>query len=403
MNNKLTIKPPKYVIEILKRLEQRDFKAYLVGGCVRDLLLGKTPQDWDVTTSATPDQVMELFEKTVPTGIRHGTVTVITPKGNTEVTTFRREGDYQDHRRPDSVKFISDLKEDLSRRDFTMNAIAIQLRGNIIDPFGGYGDIEAGQIRCVGRAEERFGEDALRMLRALRFAAKLGFTIDRGTEEGIRKCAHLAGNISAERVMDEVQKILLSDNPQIIWDVIGYGLMDSYLTHSSGPPERDGIIRAPRNKFQRWAALCAQLTSAGMIESNTDFLKSLRLDNKTVAHVGMGVEIAKGRMPGDRHSWKRLLWRYGTQTALCAAAAADALADDGNVRSVKSVIKSGECFSMKRLAVNGDDLIALGCRSGVQVGRVLEELLEHVINVPGDNKKNILITKAVYMLEKSGS
>ena len=179
MKQMQNIHPPEFVKKIIFRLEAEGFSAFMVGGCVRDILMGRAPKDWDVATSASPGEVQRLFEKTVPTGERHGTVTVILDGGKAEVTTFRSESAYSDHRRPDSVTFVSDLKEDLKRRDFTINAMAMRADGTVMDYFGGGADLKAGIIRCVGEARERFEEDALRMLRALRFSAELGFEIDR--------------------------------------------------------------------------------------------------------------------------------------------------------------------------------------------------------------------------------
>ena len=180
----------------------------MAGGCVRDTLMGRRPNDWDVATSAAPEAVQSLFRRTVPTGLRHGTVTVLYGGGRCEVTTYRVEGAYSDHRRPDSVRFTPSLSDDLSRRDFTINAMAMDASGNVTDPFGGREDISRRIVRCVGEPRERFEEDALRMLRAVRFAAKLGFEIEAGTRCAIRRCAPLAASLSAERVAGELSGVL---------------------------------------------------------------------------------------------------------------------------------------------------------------------------------------------------
>ena len=207
------VTPPKYVRQILFSLQSRGFAAYLVGGCVRDILLGVRPQDWDICTSALPEQVLDVFPGSRPTGIKHGTVTVVIGSRSAEVTTFRSEGDYADHRHPSSVAFVGNLTTDLMRRDFTMNAMAVSADGLIIDPYGGAEDIRRGCIRCVGAPEKRFDEDALRMLRAFRFSSRLGFEIEPATLAAIGKKAPLAAGLAAERVSTEVEKILLTARP----------------------------------------------------------------------------------------------------------------------------------------------------------------------------------------------
>ena len=198
------ITPPKHVKHIMITLQARGHTVCLVGGCVRDMILGVQPQDWDICTSALPEQVMEIFPHSRPTGLKHGTVTVIENSKSVEVTTFRSESSYSDHRHPDSVSFVGDLTADLSRRDFTMNAIAIHTDGLVSDPFGGMDDIKNKLIRCVGDPEKRFEEDALRMFRAIRFSARLGFAIEPETRAAISKKAPLAAALAAERVRDEI-------------------------------------------------------------------------------------------------------------------------------------------------------------------------------------------------------
>ena len=194
---------------MLEALEAAGCEAWCVGGCVRDLRLGRTPGDWDVTTNALPEQTLALFgERAIPTGLQHGTVTVRTPERAVEITTFRRDGDYRDYRRPEQVTFTTSLEKDLSRRDFTVNAMAMDLRGTFRDPFGGTADLEAGILRCVGEPDRRFREDALRMMRGLRFAADLAFSIEPRTAEGIHRCAALLAQIAPERIQVELTKLL---------------------------------------------------------------------------------------------------------------------------------------------------------------------------------------------------
>lgn len=254
------ITPPKYVRHILVTLQSRGHPAYLVGGCVRDMLLGVQPHDWDICTGALPEQVLEIFPGSRPTGLKHGTITVTLNSRSVEVTTFRSEGDYADHRHPDMVSFVGDLTTDLSRRDFTMNAIAISPDGLTADPFGGAADIGKKLIRCVGLPEQRFEEDALRMFRALRFSARLGFEIESGTLEAIGKKAFWPRPWAAERVRDEVEKILLTPSPETVFTLIDLGLMDTYLLRRLSRAEP---ARAPAPAAEKvplplgWAVPCS--------------------------------------------------------------------------------------------------------------------------------------------------
>ena len=263
------VTPPKYVRQILFSLQSRGFAAYLVGGCVRDILLGVSPQDWDICTEALPEQVLDVFPGSRPTGIKHGTVTVVIGSRSAEVTTFRSEGDYTDHRHPSSVAFVGDLTTDLMRRDFTMNAMAVSADGLIIDPYGGAEDIRRGCIRCVGAPEKRFDEDALRMLRAFRFSSRLGFEIEPATLAAIGKKAPLAAGLAAERVSAEVEKILLTARPETLNTVISLGLIDKYLDRRAAPEEEQlhRIAALPKKALERWAALCRLLTVSGAIRS----------------------------------------------------------------------------------------------------------------------------------------
>lgn len=232
-------------------------QAYPVGGCVRDLLLGRTPGDWDVTTSALPQDVMGLFPRTVPTGIAHGTVTVLTGEERVEVTTFRREGGYADGRRPDAVIFDVGLTEDLSRRDFTVNAMALGEDGEVIDPFGGRADLECRLIRCVGEPDRRFAEDALRLFRAVRFAAQLGFEIEGETAVAMGQNAHRAALLAGERVKAELEKILLSPQPQRVGLLIAAGALGHLYGDWPAPLSLDFLADVPPERNKRWQAFCA--------------------------------------------------------------------------------------------------------------------------------------------------
>lgn len=388
------ISPPKYVRSVLTALQARGHMAYLVGGCVRDMLMGVHPHDWDVCTSALPEQVCGIFPHTIATGIRHGTVTVLVEKRRVEVTTFRSETCYSDHRHPDAVSFVGDLTTDLSRRDFTINAIALPPDGLAVDPFGGVRDIERKLIRCVGDPDRRFEEDALRMFRALRFSAKLGFRIEEETAAAIARQAPLAAGLSSERVRDEVEKLLLSPQPERIDELIAAGLLDAYLLQRL--PEYASLYRlnaVPRKALFRWALLCDLLEEQGCIRAAEDFLLRLRLDSRTIRCCSDCAAILRLPAPGAPKDWKRLLNSYGTEAVGCAARCRDALQGGSSYRALRAVLNSGECFSMKHLAVSGDDLLALGLR-GPALGAMLQFLLDYVIEFPENNRRELLLSLA---------
>ena len=388
------IRPPKYVRQILVTLQGRGYPAYLVGGCVRDMLLGVRPHDWDICTGALPEQVLALFPGSRPTGLRHGTVTVVLGSRTVEVTTFRTEGSYTDHRRPDMVSFVGDLTTDLSRRDFTMNAIALSAEGLIADPFGGVEDIRARRIRCVGTPAERFEEDALRMLRALRFSAKLGFDVDLITLAAIREKAPLAAHLAAERVRDELEKILLSGAPETFISVSDLGLLDRYLDRRlPAAAGLEALQSLPRRRGERWAALCVVLERYGCIPNAGPFADALRLDKRT-GHLCADVAALLRQPPPETPlEWKRLLRRYGVDTVSCAARCFDAFQGDGCYRALHTVLKSGECFSLRHLAVTGEDLTALGLR-GRELGDMLNFLLDYVMEYPANNRRELLLILA---------
>ena len=247
---------PEYVDEILQTLEHGGYEAWCVGGCVRDRILGREPQDWDVTASARPEQTMALFERTVPTGVKHGTVTVLTEDGPVEVTTFRREGGYADGRHPDGVSFDVGLTEDLARRDFTINAMALGPDGAVIDPFGGQEDLKKKLLRCVGDPDRRFAEDALRMLRGVRFAAQLGFDIEGGTHAAMARNGHRSALLSGERVKAELEKTLLSPRPELAGEMVRLGLL-SHLYAFPADFDLSGLSCVPAEQKARWRGFCA--------------------------------------------------------------------------------------------------------------------------------------------------
>ena len=388
------ITPPKYVKHIMITLQARGHAVCLVGGCVRDMILGVQPQDWDICTSALPEQVMEIFPNSRPTGLKHGTVTVRLNSRSVEVTTFRSEENYVDHRHPETVRFVGELTTDLSRRDFTINAMALSPDGLIMDPFGGLTDLEHRCIRCVGSPELRFEEDALRMFRALRFSARLDFTIEEATLAAIGKKAHLASALAAERIRDEVEKTLLTPRPETVGLMQHLGLLDVFLcARADALPELKLLTKLPRQALDRWMALCVILRRRGLISSVEDFLTALRLDSRTIRCCTDGAALLEGRKPRGAPEWKRLLRRWGVDTVSCAARCRDALDGGSSSRELKSVLKSGECFSMKHLAVSGDDLTALGLK-GRELGEMLNFLLDYVIEYPDNNRRELLLSLA---------
>ncbi len=388
------ITPPSAVRQVLTALQARGHLAYLVGGCVRDMLLGVTPHDWDICTSALPEEVLAIFPHAEPTGLKHGTVTVWEHKRAVEVTTFRTEGSYSDHRHPDAVCFVADLRTDLSRRDFTMNAIALPPDGLIADPFGGVDDIRNRLIRCVGEPERRFEEDALRMFRAIRFAAKLNFTIEAETLAAIYKLAPLSAALAVERVRDELEKLLLSSHPELLGTLLSAGLLDRYLRRRpEGEAPFSRIALLPRKALPRWCAAAVLLKEAGCIASVQDFLAALRLDNRTIRCSADAAALLEASVPKSAVEWKRQLRDYGVETVRCSAKLRDALRGGRSERALAAVLKSGECFSMKHLAVCGDDLLALGLR-GRTLGDMLNFLLDYVISFPANNTREILLNLA---------
>ena len=386
-----TITPPKHVRQVLFTLRARGFGAYLVGGCVRDMILGVQPQDWDICTSALPDEVVALFEKTVTTGLKHGTVTVMLGKHGVEVTTFRSDGDYLDHRHPKNVSFVRDLNTDLSRRDFTMNAMAISSDGVISDPFGGMEDIKNKIIRCVGEPEKRFEEDALRMFRALRFSARLGFEIEERTLSAIRSKASHAASLSAERVRDELEKLLMTKSPETVATVLETGLLHVYVAPVSlSAQELCAINLLPHKAAERWCMLCWLLLRHNAIKSAEEFLSMLRLDKRSIHCCRDAVLLLSAPAPKTPLEWKRQLRDYGADTVSCAARCRDAALDTASCKELKAILKAGECYSVKTLAVNGDDLKALGLE-GQALGETLNFLLEYVMEFPENNRRELLM------------
>lgn len=386
---------PAYVREVLNGLQQRGYAAYLVGGCVRDLCMGRVPHDWDIATAARPETVQTIFPRTIATGIRHGTVTVLMSNETVEVTTFRHDGGYKNHRHPTEIAYMSEVGDDLARRDFTMNAMAMMQDGTVIDPFGGQADIQRRLIRCVGTAAIRFEEDALRMLRALRFSAILGFGIADDTAAAIHTSAHLTAALSAERVRDELEKMLLSPRPALIADGINFGLFSAFFAKQQANQGRLArLAHLPNNRFYRWAGFAAILQTDGLIDNPATLMTALRLERKAIACVSLAAQLAQSDLPTDVSGIKHLLAAHGMDV-VCLAAEIAVLLKQADIRQTLEVIlQSGDCVSLAQLAISGADLIALGFAPGKQIGAILEQLLEHVLEYPADNKRERLLKLA---------
>ena len=359
--------------KIVKGLCAAGFPAYYVGGCVRDRLLGRPVHDWDVTTAALPEEVMALFEHCVPTGIRHGTVTVFLDGAQAEVTTFRTEGVYLDGRHPSEVRFVRTLAEDLSRRDFTINAMAMDADGNVTDLFGGRDDLARRCIRCVGDPEKRFREDALRMLRAYRFSAQLGFALDAATAGAVERCAPLAAALSMERIRDEMEKTLLSPRPPVLRTMADAGLLKA--AGIDALPELDWLAELPTEPSVRWTGLKVLFPE---LEPS-----QLRLPSRLCSLIGRAASAYCPQL--DRITLKRAVAENGTEAAEIAAA----LAGEGALLS--EILASSECVTLGQLAVSGSDLPWL---RGREVGQMLHALLAHVLRHPEENTREALLKLA---------
>lgn len=380
---------PAEIVGILKTLERNGYKAYLAGGCVRDMIMGRPVHDWDAATSAPAAVVSGMFLKTADTGIKYGTVTVFSGTEKAEVTTFRSDGEYSDSRHPENVHFVSDIAEDIKRRDFTINAMALSADGELIDMHGGFADIKSRIIRCVGVPEKRFREDALRMFRALRFSAQLGFDISAETISAIRTCAADTHRLSGERVFSETDKILRSERPETIGSAISLGLYKDI----SGNVDRQMLLRLKTlSSVQRWCGFCAILEVHGY--STSAFLQDLRANRKLIGLCTSVPTKERERGFDSELCIKHLLARYGAEKVMCAAGADFALTGRQSVAAVQKILDSGQCFSTRQLKINGSDLIALGMEPGRHTGELLRDILEHVLQYPQDNNKNTLIELA---------
>ena len=404
----IQIKMPENANRIIKRLQREGYEAYIVGGCVRDAILHKEPDDWDITTSARPEQVKALFRKTFDTGIQHGTITVMMPNADTgklegyEVTTYRVDGKYEDHRRPTSVTFTASLLEDMKRRDFTINAMAYNDEEGIVDHFDGMGDLERHVIRCVGKAQERFDEDALRILRAVRFAAQLDFEIEEQTRKAIQEQAELLQDISAERIQVEMTKLLMSKHPERL-----------------------------RIAYERWAALLHDVAKPETkttdengdhfyghnekgVEIARQILLRLKFDNATIDRVKRLVfwhDYGMGQLMKLK-TFRRGLSKMGADLFddYVALKRADILGQSDYMRQEKldtlatlqsyyeQIMDDNQCLSLKDLAITGKELITeLGMQPGKEIGKTLHVLLDRVLDDPTLNERDTLLDMARQM------
>lgn len=439
---------PENVNYILKELKNHGFEAYAVGGCVRDSILNRIPDDWDITTSAKPEQIKEIFRKTIDTGIQHGTVTVMRDHVGYEVTTYRIDGEYEDSRHPKEVIFTGSLLEDLKRRDFTINAMAYNEEEGLIDAFGGLQDIEKGVVRCVGEAEKRFEEDALRMMRAVRFSAQLGYKIEEKTAAAIGKLAGNLKNISAERIQAELTKLLVSPHPDFLRDAYALGITAVVLpefdvcmnTEQNNPHHKYNVgehtlktlLEIEPNKVLRLAMLFHDIGKPQ--KKTTDdkgidhfyghhedsevlarkILKRLRFDNDTLDRVTRLVKYHDLDIGLTSMKVKKAMVKVGIDNfpLLLEVKRADFLAQSDYKREEKlekwqqvkeiyeSILERGDCIRLKDMAVTGGDLIAAGMKPGKELGEVLQRLFLFVLEHPEKNEKEILLQYVKNSAEK---
>lgn len=435
----MKIQLPEKVNMIIQTLQEHGYEAYAVGGCVRDSLLGREPGDWDITTSASPDETKKLFARTVDTGIEHGTVTVLLGKEGFEVTTYRIDGKYEDSRHPTEVIFTRNLREDLLRRDFTINAMAYNDTEGIVDIFGGMDDLKRKIIRCVGNARERFGEDALRIMRGVRFAAQLGFSLEKETKEAMTELAPTLEKISAERIQTELVKLLVSDSPELIREAYHLGVTavilpefdemmrtgqeTKYHRYDVGEHTVQAVCNVPPDKVLRLTMLLHDVAKPEMKTVDADgtahfkghdirgeqkakeILRRLKFDNDTIHKVTKLVRWHDYRMPAEKKNVRKAMSKISAELfpMYLLVKRADILAHSmyrreeelenlsGLQKCYEEIVADHECVSLKQLAVTGTDLIGIGMKPGKQIGEVLNELLRIVLEYPEFNNKEHLL------------
>lgn len=434
----MTIQLPEDVKKIIEIIEKAGYEAYAVGGCVRDSLLLRNPNDWDITTSAKPEKVKELFKKTIDTGIEHGTVTVMMHHVGYEVTTYRIDGEYEDARHPKNVTFTSNLIEDLKRRDFTINAMAYNDRSGIVDAFDGISDLEKGIIRAVGNPRERFDEDALRMMRAVRFSAQLGYSIEEDTKKAIQELSINLQKISAERIQVELVKLVSSNHPEKMRDLYETGItavilpeFDKAMVTAQNNPHHcytvgehiiQSMAASDADKNIRLAMLYHDIGKPACLttdEKGIDHfyghpevsgqickasLRKLKFDNDTIHTVVQLVTHHDYQILPEKKYVRRAMNRIGKDIfpLLLKVKQADLHAQSTYQREekqekldeicalYKEIVQENECVDLKGLAVTGSDLIAWGMKPGRELGEMLSQLLAIVIDDPGKNRKEAL-------------
>lgn len=442
----MQIKLPEKVKRIITELEEAGYEAYAVGGCVRDSLLGRVPDDWDITTSAAPMQTKEVFRHTVDTGIRHGTVTVMLEHEGFEVTTYRIDGEYEDSRHPKEVVFTQNLIEDLKRRDFTINAMAYNDRSGIVDIFGGMADLENKAVRCVGDAKERFTEDALRMMRAVRFSAQLGFSIAADTKEAVKELAPRLAYISAERIQTELVKLLMSPNPDFMRKAYELGITkivlpeldDAFKTKQNNPHHSYTVgehlmhclVNIRADKCLRIAALLHDIGKPksrttdsegtdhfhGHVEIGEEMafklLKRLKFDNDTITRVRVYIRYHDTPIEPEEKAVRRAISVIGEDyfAQVLELKRADCMAQSMYMREEKlekldkiymlycEIMEKNQCISLKRLEISGSDLIKNGVPQGKRIGEILKLLLDDVIEEPLHNTREYLLERAKTIL-----
>ena len=404
----MTIRMDEGAAELLDTLHRAGYAAYVVGGCVRDSLLGLTPHDWDLCTSALPQQGMELFgaEKCIPTGLQHGTVTVKQGDGLYEITTFRTEGAYTDGRHPDEVHFVPDVREDLARRDFTINAMAYNEKEGLVDPFDGQADLQSGILRAVGVPHQRFTEDALRILRLYRFAARFGFSIDPPTAQAAQElCAHL-DCVSVERIEEELAKLLSAPAPAAYLDEKILGVVLPELSPEALAAAKPVVDACPAGEQALPVRLAALLLSLGE-DGTRRTLRHLRCSNACIEETAVLVREVVSGVPVSLNIYaRRLLGKYNLCTVQRIAALGTALqpervADFAALSELAERLDAdGVCCRVSQLAVNGRDLMAAGVPAGPGIRKVLEALLDGVIREEYPNDRQALLA-AVQQLAAS--
>ena len=404
----MTIRMDEGAAELLDTLHRAGYAAYVVGGCVRDSLLGLTPHDWDLCTSALPQQVMELFgaQRCIPTGLQHGTVTVKQSGALYEITTFRTEGTYTDGRHPDEVHFVPDVREDLARRDLTINAMAYNEKEGLVDPFGGQADLQSGIVRAVGVPRQRFTEDALRILRLYRFAARFGFAIDPPTAQAAQElCAHL-DCVSVERIEEELAKLLSAPAPAAYLDEKILGVVLPELSPEALAAAKPVVDACPAGEQALPVRLAALLLSLGE-DGTRRTLRRLRCSNACIEETAVLVREAVSGVPVSLNIYaRRLLGKYNLCTVQRLAALGTALQPERSAdfaalsELAERLDADGVCCRVSQLAVNGRDLMAAGIPAGPGIRKVLEALLDGVIREEYPNERQALLA-AVQQLAAS--